>query len=145
MRNSLKYVDETDRKPVAQSLKRIYTSKTEEEAKTALQAFEVEWGGKYNYIVNQWREKWQELMAFLDFPLSMRKMIYTTNPVEALHRIMRKLVKSKAAWVSETALLKQLYLSITRNEKSWKRKAYGWKGIQRDIMEEYPERIPQKI
>jgi len=83
-------------------------------------------------------------MAFLDFPLQMRRMIYTTNPVEALHRIMRKLVKSKAAWVSDTALLKQLYSSINRNENSWKRKAFGWTAIQREIMEQYPERIPQK-
>ena len=101
-------------------------------------------GKKYKYIVNQWNGNWGELMAFLDFPLSTRKMIYTTNPVEALHRIMRKLVKSKAAWVSETALLKQLYLSINKNEKSWKRKAYGWTAIQRDILEKYPERIPLK-
>jgi transposase-like protein len=109
-----------------------------------LLAFEVVWGKKYKYIVKQWNENWSTLMVFLDFPLSMRKMIYTTNPVEALHRIMRKLVKSKAAWVSETALLKQLYLSINNNEKSWKRKAYGWTAIQREIMEQYPERSPQK-
>jgi transposase-like protein len=144
MRNSLKFVDEADRKAIVKDLRQIYTSGTEEQAKTALAAFEVVWGKKYRYIVKQWNENWTELMAFLDFPLSMRKMIYTTNPVEALHRIMRKLVKSKAAWVSETALIKQLYLSITKNEKSWKRKAYGWTAIQRDILELYPERIPRK-
>jgi len=144
MRNSLKYVDEGDRKAVVKDLRQIYTSTTEEAAKTALSAFEVVWGKKYKYIVKQWNENWGELMAFLDFPISMRKMIYTTNPVEALHRIMRKLVKSKAAWVSETALLKQLYLSINKNEKSWKRKAYGWTAIQRDILEKYPDRIPLK-
>ena len=144
MRNSLKYVDEGDRKAVVKDLRQIYTSATEEAAKTALSAFEVVWGKKYKYIVKQWNENWGELMAFLDFPISIRKMIYTTNPVEALHRIMRKLVKSKAAWVSETALLKQLYLSINKNEKSWKRKAYGWTAIQRYILEKYPERIPLK-
>jgi len=144
MRNSLKYVDEGDRKAVVKDLRQIYTSTTEEASKTALSAFEVVWGKKYKYIVKQWNENWGELMAFLDFPISMRKMIYTTNPVEALHRIMRKLVKSKAAWVSETALLKQLYLSINKNEKSWKRKAYGWTAIQRDILEKYPDRIPLK-
>ena len=79
----------------------------------------------------------------MDFPVGMRKMIYTTNPVEALRRVMRKLIKSKAAWVSQTALTKQLYLSLMHNEKSWRRKAYGWIKIQRDIMEKYPERIPQ--
>ena len=144
VRNSLKYVDEGDRKAVGKDLRQIYTSPTQEAAHTALSAFEVEWGKKYSYISKQWNANWDELMAFLDFPSSMRKMIYTTNPVEALHRIMRKLVKSKAAWVSETALLKQLYLSINKNEKSWKRKAYGWTAIQRDIMELYPERIPLK-
>ncbi|MFO7033340.1 IS256 family transposase [Limnospira fusiformis CCALA 023] len=144
IRNSLKYVDEADKKAVIKDLRQVYTSTTEESAKTALSAFEAAWGKKYKYIVKQWRENWTELMAFLDFPLPMRKMIYTTNPVEALHRIMRKLIKSKAAWTSETALLKQLYLSISRNEKSWKRKAFGWTSIQREIMELYPERVPQK-
>lgn len=144
MRNSLKYVDEADKKAVIKDLRQVYTSTTEEGAKTALSAFEATWGKKYKYIVRQWRDNWTELMAFLDFPVGMRKMIYTTNPVEALHRIMRKLIKSKAAWTSETALLKQLYLSISRNEKSWKKNARGWTSIQREIMELYPDRVPQK-
>lgn len=144
MRNSLKYVDEVDKKAIIKDLRQVYTSTTEEGARTALAVFEAKWGKKYKYIVKQWTENWGELMAFLDFPLPMRKMIYTTNPVEALHRIMRKLVKSKAAWVSETALLKQLYLSITKNEKSWKKRANGWTSIQREIMELYPQRVPQK-
>jgi len=144
MRNSLKYVDEADKKAVIKDLRKTYTSTTEEGAKTALSAFDATWGKKYKYIVRQWYDNWTELMAFLDFPVGMRKMIYTTNPVEALHRIMRKLIKSKAAWPSETALIKQLYLSITKNEKSWKKKAHGWTAIQREIMELYPERVPQK-
>ena len=144
VRNSVKYVDEADKKAVIKDLRQIYTSTTEEGAKTALSAFEATWGKKYKYIVRQWYDNWTELMAFLDFPVGMRKMIYTTNPVEALHRIMRKLIKGKAAWASETALIKQVYLSIRKNEKSWKRKAYGWTSIQREIMEMYPERVPQK-
>lgn len=143
VRNSLKYIDDSDRKEVVKDLRKIYTSVTEEQAKSALASFEVKWGSKYKYIVQQWTDNWDELMAFLDFPVGMRKMIYTTNPVEALHRIMRKLLKSKAAWVSETAIIKQIYLSLKYNEKSWKRKAYGWKQIQRTIMELYPERIPK--
>jgi len=144
MRNSLRYVDEKDRKKIVVDLRAIYISINEEKAKTALATFEVKWGKKYEYIVKQWTDNWQELMAFLDFPVGMRKMIYTTNPVEALHRIIRKMIKSKAAWVSQTAILKQIYLSLTYNEKSWKRKAYGWASIQRDIMQIYPERIPEK-
>lgn len=143
VRNSLRYVDEKDRKKVASSLRKVYTSVSREQAQSSLSSFEVEWGSKYGYIVEQWQSNWGELLAFMDFPEGMRKMIYTTNPVEALHRVMRKLIKSKAAWVSSTALTKQLYLSLQHNEKSWKRKAYGWKQIQRDIMKKYPERVPK--
>lgn len=145
VRSSLKYVDEKDRKAVAKSLRTIYTSPTEESAQSALEAFAVEWGDKYEYIVKQWRKKWDELTAFYAFEGPIRRMIYTTNPVEALHRIMRKLVKSKAAWVSETALLKQIYLSLMHNEKSWKRKAYNWKTIQRNLLKNYPERMKRWI
>jgi len=143
VRNSLKYVDEKDRKKVASDLRSIYTSKTQEQAKANLTSFEEKWGDKYSYIVKQWIENWDELMAFIDFPLGMRKMIYTTNPVEALHRVMRKLIKSKAAWVSETALTKQLYLSLMHNKKSWSKRAHGWTKIQRDIMDLYPDRIKE--
>jgi hypothetical protein len=102
-------------------------------AELALEAFEHKWRGKYDEITKSWRRNWDELMAFMDYPEGMRRMIYTTNAVEALHRIVRKLIKGKAAWVSETAMLKQLYLSLMQYEKSWKRQAYGWKGIRRDL------------
>jgi transposase-like protein len=143
IRNSLKYVDQKERKKVAGDLRKIYTSLSREQAKIALETFGVKWGDKYQYIVDQWVRNWDELMAFLDFPSDMQRMIYTTNPVEALHRIIRKLIKGKAAWVSQTALLKQIYLSLKYNKKSWKRKARGWSGIQRDIMKLYPNRVPQ--
>ena len=115
----MRYVDEKDRKEVVKDLRKIYTSLTEEQARNNLVAFEDKWGKKYNYVVKQWNENWAELMAFLDFPEGMRKMIYTTNPVEALHRVIRKLIKSKSAWVSERALTKQIYLWLMRNKKSW--------------------------
>ncbi len=91
VRNSLKYVDSKDVKKVASDLRKIYTSPTLEQAQSGLLSFEVKWSNQYQYIVDQWRNNWQELMAFMDFDPGMRKMIYTTNPVEALHRIMRKL------------------------------------------------------
>lgn len=143
VRNSMKYVDEKDRKKVASDLRKIYTSVSIQEAQASLESFGVKWGDKYAYIVEQWQSNWEELMAYMDFPVGMRKMIYTTNPVEALHRVMRKLIKSKAAWVSATALTKQLYLSLKHNEKSWKKQARGWAEIQRDILKLYPERVPK--
>lgn len=142
LRSSLKYVDDKDRKAVTKDLGRIYRSKTLEEAEQALNGFEQTWSKQYSYVVKQWRTNWEELMAYMSMPYQMRRMIYTTNPVEAVHRVMRKLIKSKAAWVSSTALMKQLYLSLMQNKKSWKRRAYNWKSIQRELMELYPERVP---
>lgn len=144
VRNSLRYVDEKDRKKIASDLRKIYTCSTLERAQTAQEAFSVKWADKYSYIAKQWQDNWGELMAFMDFPKEMRRMIYTTNPVEALHRIIRKLVKAKAAWVSDTALIKQIYLAVMHNEKSWRRRARGWTSIQRDLMQLYPERVTQR-
>lgn len=142
VRNSLKYVDEKDRKAVVKDLREVYTTTTREAAQSTLEAFSVKWSNKYGYIVKQWQDNWDELMAFLDFPQEMRRMIYTTNPVEALHRIIRKVIKGKAAWVSDQALVKQLFVTLMHNEKSWRRRAYGWKAIQRDLHKLYPERVP---
>lgn len=144
VRNSLKFVDDKDKKAVARDLRKIYSAKTEEHLKSALKSFKTVWDKKYEYIAKKWEKYWDELFAFMMLPKEMRKMIYTTNPVEALHRIIRKLVKSKAAWVSETALVKQVYLSLMYNKKSWKRKAYGWTQVQRAIMKKFPERIPDQ-
>jgi len=143
MRNSMKYIDHTDLKKVIVDLRKIYTSLSREQAQLNMETFEAKWQKKYAIVIQQWYNNWDELMAFMDFPKDMRRMIYTTNPVEALHRIIRKIIKSKAAWVSDTALMKQLYLSLMHNEKSWRRKAYGWKAIQRDLLELYPKRINQ--
>lgn len=141
VRNSLKYVNAIDVKKVSSALRKVYTATTMEAALSAFELFKQQWGKPYEYIVEQWQQGWQELMAFLDFGNEIRRMIYTTNPVEALHRIIRKIVKSKAAWVSETALFKQIYLSLKQNENSWKRTAQNWKPIQREIMAKYPDLI----
>lgn len=145
VRSSTRFCDSKDSKAVRKDLRAIYTSATREGAATALEAFEVKWSSKYGYIAESWHRDWDELMAFLDYPVQMRRMIYTTNPVEALHRILRKFIKGKAAWVSDTALLKQIYLSLMHNEKSWKRKAHGWKPIQRDLTEMYGERFTMHL
>jgi len=145
VRSSTRFVDDKDSKAVRKDLKALYTAPCREEARTKMDAFTVTWGGKYALLVNSWEKDWEELMAFMDYPADLRRMIYTTNPVEALHRIIRKLIKGKAAWVSDTALMKQIYLSLMHNEKSWKRKAYGWKAIQRDLAQMYGERFSRHL
>jgi len=145
VRNTTRFVDHKDVKAVCRDLRTIYTATTMEGARTAMDAFTVTWGGKYSRLVESWENDWEELMAFLDFPKELRRMIYTTNPVEALHRIIRKLVKGKAAWVSDSALLKQIYLSLMHNEHSWKRSALGWKAIQRDLSHKYGDRYARHL
>lgn len=145
IRNSLKYVNDKDAKKVVVALRKIYSAPTEQAALSAFELFKEQWGKTYGYIVEQWEQAWEELMAYMNFGPHIRRMIYTTNPVEALHRIIRKIVKGKAAWVSETALLKQIYLALMHNEKSWKKTAFNWKIIQREIMEKYPELINKHI
>jgi putative transposase len=145
VRSSLKYVDDKDTRKVASSLRKVYGAPTAEAAYSAFKVFKQEWEKPYGYVVKQWEQNWQELFAFMDFGTEIRRMIYTTNPVEALHRIIRKIIKGKAAWVSETALVKQIYLALMHNEKSWKRTAYNWKSIQRDIMLKYPDLINKHI
>lgn len=145
VRASLRSVDDKDSRKLAAGLRTIYTAADREQARIALDTCRVKFGEKYDYIFDKWERQWDELVAFMDFPQGMRKMIYTTNPVEALHRIIRKLIKGKAAWVSDTALIKQMYLSLMHNEKSWRRRAYGWKEIQREIIKRYPERTEKYL
>jgi transposase-like protein len=145
VRSSTRFVDDKDSKSIRKDLRKVYTATSREAARTALEAFAVTWGGKYGRLVESWETDWEELMAFMDYPKDLRRMIYTTNPVEALHRIIRKLIKGKAAWVSDTALIKQIYLCLMHNEKSWKRNAFGWKAIQRDLIKKYGERFSQHL
>lgn len=145
VRNSVRYVTDKERKKVCADLRTIYTAINEAEAKIALQALYTKWDTKLHYILDDWQSKWEELMAFMQFPKEMRRMIYTTNPVEAVHRVMRKLIKGKAAWTSEIALLKQLYLSLMHNQKSWKKNAFKWKPILHELIKTYGDRIEKHL
>jgi putative transposase len=140
IRNSTRYVSEKDRKAICTDLKKIYTSSDRFQALLALAAFGEKWDCKYKEIKLSWEADWDELMVFMDYSQNIRRMIYTTNPVEAVHRVMRKVTKTKGAWSNDRGLLKQLYLTLKYNEKSWKGKAHYWIIIQRELMEYFGER-----
>lgn len=139
VRSSTRFVSDKDLKKVCSDLRKIYTSANEDQARLALEEFGRKWDAKYKRIRPKWEENWSELMAFMSFSQHIRRMIYTTNPVEALHRVIRKVTKTKGAWVSDRALMKQLYLALKHNEKSWKRKAFHWKAIQLDLLDRFGE------
>lgn len=141
IRSSTRFVSDKDIKAICRDLRTIYTAPSVEAAELALEAFEQQWDKKYPNVSKAWREDWSELVSFLDFKQHIRRMIYTTNSVEALHRIMRKVTKSKGAWTNEKSLMKQLYLTLQYNPKSWNRKVFHWTAIQRDLIDYFGERF----
>ena len=145
IRSSTRFVGWKDSKAICSDLRKIYSSANREQAQAALEAFKVNWDGKYKEVSKKWEDNWEELMHFMNYKQNIRRMIYTTNPVEALHRSMRKVTKSKGAWVNDQALLKQLYLALMHNEKSWKRMSYDWIPIQRELVEFYGERYDRHL
>lgn len=145
IRNSTRFVSDKDIKAVCADLRKIYTAANRQQAELALENFGQNWDKKYKEIRQKWEANWNELMAFMDYGHNIRRMIYTTNPVEALHRVMRKVTKSKGAWSNDKGLLKQLYLALKYNEKSWKRKAFSWVSIQRELTDKYGVRFEKYL
>jgi len=145
IRTSLRYVSYKDYKPICKDLRTIYTATDEQEAMRALKTFADKWDPKYPEISEKWEANWVELSAFFDFPEDLRRMIYTTNAVEALHRLLRKTTKTKGAMVNDNALIKILYLTLIQNEKTWKRRARNWPKILTTLRREFGERINQYL
>jgi putative transposase len=141
VRTSVKHVAWQDLRAVCKDLKAMYSKDSSESALEELGRFEIKWGDKYPEIARKWKASWDELSVSFDYPKELRKIIYTTNTVEALHRILRKTTKTKGAFVNDQALEKQLYLTLQHSKKSWQRKTRGWPVIVRVLQREFPERI----
>jgi putative transposase len=119
VRASLNYVNWKERKQVAAALKPIYRAATALEAEMNLETFILTWGDKYKAIGKLWKENWARVIPFFAFPVEVRKVIYTTNAVEALHRGLRKIIKNRGSFPSEEAALKLLYLALQNISKKW--------------------------
>jgi len=145
IRSSTRFVSDKDIKKVCSDLRKIYTAADRQQAHLALEEFGATWDKKYKEIRPKWEANWDELMNFMDYGENIRRMIYTTNPVEALHRIMRKVTKSKGAWINDKGLLKQLYLSLMSNKTSWCKTAFKWTYIQRELIDQFGERYEKHI
>lgn len=145
IRNSVRFVPDKNKKKICADLRTVYNSATESQARQSLESFKIKWGKEGERIAKLWENDWGELMAFMAFGTHIRRMIYTTNPVEAVHRIIRKVTKSKGAWISEKSLIKQLYLTLVNQQKSWNRKAFHWKAIQLELLDKFGERYGRWI
>jgi putative transposase len=119
VRASLNYVGWKERKLVAADLKLIYRAATELQAELELTNFIARWGHKYQAIGRLWKENWQHVIPFFEFPAEIRRVIYTTNAVESLHMSLRKIIKTRSSFPSEEAAIKLLYLALRNVIAKW--------------------------
>ncbi len=121
IRNSLKYVNDKERKNVALELKTIYSAPTAEAAEKELNRFEEKHGARYRAIVSMWRRNWDRITPFFAFVPEVRKVIYTTNAIESLNRSLRKIIKTRGAFPNEQSAVKLIYLALKNVTAKWHR------------------------
>ena len=119
IRSSLKFVSWKDRKEVAKDLKSVYSALNEEDAQLALTEFNDIWGKKYPNITMSWTNHWSELSTFFKYPETVRKLIYTTNPIESLNATIKRKTKSKGSFPTIESAFKVLYLAIQEQQEKW--------------------------
>lgn len=141
LRNCFKLVPYKDRRAVARDMKPIYNAATREEAELALDEFEKQWGKRYPSVIKLWRDNWAELSTYYDLPVELRKLIYTTNAIEAYNRGLRKYTKAKCIFPNEIALEKALYLAMKNITKKWTGRVNNWNIILNQLVIYYPDRI----
>jgi putative transposase len=141
IRQSLRFVPDKHRRQVAKELKPIYTAVDADAAAEALAAFEASWGERYPMIGKTWRDAWEYVIPFLAFPPDVRRVVYTTNTIEALHRQIRKTIKTRGHFPTEEAARKLIYLSIINAKKSWKN-TYHWSSALLSFKIHFGDRLP---
>lgn len=127
LRHSMEFASWKDRKAIATALKTIYDAVDDKAAEAALTAFEAgPWGRKYEAIGKSWRRAWQEVIPFFAFPRAVRRILYTTNAIEALNAKLRRAVRARGHFPSDDAATKLLFLVLNRSEKEWRMPPREW-------------------
>ena len=141
IRLSLKYVPRRERERVARDLKPIYTAVDADAAQDALARFDEKWGKRFPVITKAWLDAWEYVIPFLAFPDEVRRVIYTTNAIEALNRQLRKAIKTKGSFPSEDAARKLIYLAIQNAVPQWT-KTRGWTKALLAFKIQFGDRLP---
>lgn len=141
IRASLRYVNYRDRRVVAKALRPIYTAQNAEHALHELERFEADWGERYPPTVQAWRASWEHVTPFLALPEELRRAVYTTNTIEAMHRQVRKAIKTRGHFPDEQAATKLIYLAITRAEARWQ-KNRAWTAARAALKIHFADRFP---
>ena len=145
IRNSLKYVASKNQKQFAGELKKVYQAFTKEEAEFELDKLEEKWGKKYPIIFESWRNKWDNLSNYFKYAEPIRKVIYTTNIIESVHRQFRTLTKTKGAFPNDNSLLKLLYAGIQNAEKKWTMPIRNWSLTISQLNIHFKERLKDAL
>jgi putative transposase len=141
IRNSTRYVVWKDKKEFSADMKLIYNAPTEESAKASLEDFAKKWNHKYPYAIRSWEENWEELTIFFDFPVEIRKIIYTTNLIENLNGKIRKYTKNKLSFPTDEAVLKSVYLALREATKKWSMPIQNWGLILNQFLTIFEKRV----
>ena len=126
IRNSLRYVGSKNQKEFMADLKRVYKAVNKELAESELDTLENKCNDKYPIVIKSWRNNWERLSQYFKYPEEIRRIIYTTNTIEAVHRQFRKLTKTKGAFPNQNSLLKLLYMGIQNASKKWTMPIQNW-------------------
>ena len=145
VRNSIKYVPWKDYKPVTADLKLIYQAVTEEEALLALDNFSARWDAKYPQISRSWRAHWDNLNTLFNYPEDIRKAIYTTNAIESLNSVIRKVIKKRKLFPTDDSAKKVVYLAIRDASKKWTMPIRNWKVALNRFMIEFEDRLADYV
>ena len=141
IRNSCRYVVWKDMKEFTGDMKEIYTAVNRDQAESALAHFEQKWGSKYHHAVQSWHRNWSDLTAFFDFPVEVRKIIYTTNTIENLNGKIRKYTKSKLSFPTDDAVRKSVWLALQEIEKKWTAPVRNWGIVMNQFIAIFENRI----
>lgn len=144
IRNSIKYVPHKHVKEFIRDLKAIYKASSEEQGRIELKALREKWEEKYPFAVKPWITHWDNIKPFFQFPEPLRKMIYTTNAVEALHRQFRKVTKNRSVFPSDESLTKLLFLAIQDVSKKWN-SIWNWRVILGSLLSVYGSRVAMPV
>lgn len=141
IRNACRFVVWKDRKAFTADMKDIYTAPNRQAALAALEQLEIKWGHKYGYAIKSWRSNWEELTAFLDFPMEIRKIIYTTNIIENLNGKIRKYTKNKLSFPTDEAVMKSVFLAVMEATKKWTMPIHDWGMILNQFLIMFENRL----
>lgn len=126
IRNSLKYVASKNQKEFMKDLKEVYQAPSKDIAEFNLLKLDEKWGDKYPMVIKSWQSNWEHLSHYFQYSGEIRKLIYTTNPIEGFHRQVRKFTKTKGAFTSEMALFKLVYCACQKIAEKWTAPLQNW-------------------